>query len=291
MSMIARRCLLMIAALSLAAGAVGTAYAQVCGDGDGSGTVTVTDGVQALRAAAGLSSVCTLAVCDVDSSGTITITDGVNILRKAAGLPSIDACNLVSGQAQQIIDQVRPFLDVGLGFIPKGGAAQRAAQAGQPCDNPGGTIEFVGSQAIFTRCVLGGEQFDGSLAVGSASVGFELTITDLTTLESVGVAGQLSFRDQQTSTTIGGSLQFFSSFGNFDLGFNDLAVGTDTQGQVVFLGGSLGIGGMTQTDLGAINQINLAFDGSVNAHVLVELDDRSTALFNLNLDTFELTSV
>jgi hypothetical protein len=57
-----------------------------CGDADHSEAVTVTDGVQTLRAAAGLSSPCTLARCDVDGSGAITVTDGVQVLRLAAGI-------------------------------------------------------------------------------------------------------------------------------------------------------------------------------------------------------------
>ena len=60
--------------------------ADLCGDADGSGLITVTDGVQTLRAAAELSSSCTLARCDVDGSGRLSVTDGVNVLRAAAGL-------------------------------------------------------------------------------------------------------------------------------------------------------------------------------------------------------------
>jgi hypothetical protein len=63
-----------------------------CGDADGSGGLTVTDGVQTLRGAAGLSSPCTPAVCDVDGDGSITVTDGVNVLRGAAGLPAVLTC-------------------------------------------------------------------------------------------------------------------------------------------------------------------------------------------------------
>ena len=66
-----------------------SALAQLCGDADGNGTVTVTDGVNVLRAAADLPSSCTLQVCDVDDSGGITVTDGVNVLRVAAGLPNV----------------------------------------------------------------------------------------------------------------------------------------------------------------------------------------------------------
>lgn len=64
----------------------------VCGDPNASGTVTVTDGVEVLSAAAGLSTGCTPAVCDVDGSGTVSVTDGVLVLREAAGLGSGLAC-------------------------------------------------------------------------------------------------------------------------------------------------------------------------------------------------------
>ena len=64
----------------------------LCGDADLSGAVTVTDGVQTLRAAASLSSSCTPSRCDVDGNGSISVTDGVNVLRAAAGLSSIANC-------------------------------------------------------------------------------------------------------------------------------------------------------------------------------------------------------
>jgi hypothetical protein len=66
--------------------------AALCGDADGSGSVTVTDGVQTLRAAAGLSSPCTPAHCDVNGNGSITVTDGVQVLRAAAGLATDPMC-------------------------------------------------------------------------------------------------------------------------------------------------------------------------------------------------------
>ena len=70
----------------------GSAAAQNCGDPDGSGAITVTDGIQALRGAAGLESSCSNAACDVDRSGTVSVTDGVLILRLAAGLAAPAAC-------------------------------------------------------------------------------------------------------------------------------------------------------------------------------------------------------
>jgi hypothetical protein len=64
----------------------------VCGDPDASGAVTVTDGVQVLSEAAGLTSGCTDPICDVDDSGLITVTDGVLVLRAAAGLETELTC-------------------------------------------------------------------------------------------------------------------------------------------------------------------------------------------------------
>jgi uncharacterized delta-60 repeat protein len=61
-------------------------------DADGNTTITVTDGVQVLRAAAGLPSSCLADFCDIDASGAITVTDGVRTLRAAAALPAALAC-------------------------------------------------------------------------------------------------------------------------------------------------------------------------------------------------------
>jgi hypothetical protein len=64
-------------------------------------TVTVTDGVQMLRAAAGLQSTCELrdgsdlyymASCDMNGDGHVTVSDGVNALRTAADLSAEHHC-------------------------------------------------------------------------------------------------------------------------------------------------------------------------------------------------------
>lgn len=66
---------------------------RICGDADGSGGITVTDGVNVLRAAAGLASTCNdPAPCDVNGNGAVTVTDGVNVLRAAAGLAAELQC-------------------------------------------------------------------------------------------------------------------------------------------------------------------------------------------------------
>ena len=64
----------------------------VCGDADDSGAIIEADAVQALRAAAGLSSHCLRGNCDVDGNGVVTVTDGVNILRAAEGDPIEGTC-------------------------------------------------------------------------------------------------------------------------------------------------------------------------------------------------------
>ena len=63
-----------------------------CGDADGNGSVSVTDGVQTLRAAASLPSSRTPARCDVNDDGAVSVTDGVNVLREAAGLAPVLTC-------------------------------------------------------------------------------------------------------------------------------------------------------------------------------------------------------
>jgi hypothetical protein len=55
--------------------AQGVARAQIipiCGDTNNDGDISVSDGVEALRAAAGLSSRCTIPICDVNADGFVT---------------------------------------------------------------------------------------------------------------------------------------------------------------------------------------------------------------------------
>ncbi|MCC6764741.1 MAG: hypothetical protein IT293_08770 [Deltaproteobacteria bacterium] len=87
---------------------------KVCGDVDDNDVVSVTDGVQVLRAAAGLSSDCTDAICDVDVSGAVTVTDGVVVLRKAAGLSITENCipddGRISQQLSYLIQFTQPLI-------------------------------------------------------------------------------------------------------------------------------------------------------------------------------------
>jgi hypothetical protein len=86
---------LLVAAATIATVMLATplaARAQVCGDADDSGSITVTDGVNVLRAAAALGA-CEPTRCDVDGNGSVTVTDGVNVLRAAAGLGNPTGCS------------------------------------------------------------------------------------------------------------------------------------------------------------------------------------------------------
>jgi hypothetical protein len=106
--MSARIIILTLVACLAASLRVGPALA--CGDADASGTVTVSDGVQTLRAAAGLSNR-TVAECDVDASGGVTITDGVNVLRAAAGLAVTLHCGGGGVELAQFVASVTSAAD------------------------------------------------------------------------------------------------------------------------------------------------------------------------------------
>lgn len=94
---VARTTAITCAAAIVVAVVAGAAVAatQRCGDADGSGVVSVSDGVLALQAAAGIAGRCETALCDLDGNGVVSVSDGVNVLRLAAGLPTFTACPLV----------------------------------------------------------------------------------------------------------------------------------------------------------------------------------------------------
>lgn len=84
------------AACVMAVLAAAPAAAQLCGDADGNGDVSVTDGVRALQAVAGIPDRCD-ARCDLDGDGRTSLSDGVNVLRLAADLSAFTACPVLPG--------------------------------------------------------------------------------------------------------------------------------------------------------------------------------------------------
>ncbi len=99
--------------------------AQICGDADGSGACTVTDGVAALRQAAGLGSVCTGRRCDIDGNGTVTVSDGVAMLRLAAQLPVGLSCGTRFGELVKTVVVNGVAADLHLGTPPASSAGTR----------------------------------------------------------------------------------------------------------------------------------------------------------------------
>lgn len=64
-----------------------TLVGEICGDANADGKLTSSDALAALRSAVGLSSSCTLAVCDTDSNGMMQASDALRILKAAVGQP------------------------------------------------------------------------------------------------------------------------------------------------------------------------------------------------------------
>ncbi len=273
---------------------VGSASAQVCGDADGNGSVTVTDGVQTLRAAAGLSSSCTAIACDVDGNGSVTVTDGVNVLRKAAGVTIAESCP--GGRDAQLASLLGSTLPAfgGLTKFSAGSASAsaRAAQVfQQACDNQDGSFTFDDQtgEFTFTNCNLEGFRYDGFLTISGDTLDFDLTFTDLSTGEFEALSGSLSARAAAQNVVFAGFFNLDSSLGTFSVGFDDLVVDPNSTG-IGFVGGALEFS-VDQAQLPDVDTIRLNFDTSNIALVEVNLTDGSVVPFNYDLVSGALTPI
>ena len=262
--------------------------AQTCGDANDNGTVTVTDGVQALRAAAGLSSTCEDG-CDVDGSGTVTVSDGVNILRKAAGLAINEACNFTSTEANSVVN---PSLSIfgAMTKVPGVGSANVAAAAGD-CENDGTITLFQGtgtsqSAATFMNCEIGGAVLDGTISrvvLGNGvALGFDgFMITRLKTGESHTFMGQLAITAERLGKRIDGVLTVVSSKrGTFMLEFQRILLtgdGSVRQGVLMY--------DLTKTTGGKIATIQITFNDSDALPASVMLRNQQVKQFLLDRGT------
>lgn len=179
---------------------------EQCGDADGSGTVNVTDGVQTLRAAAGLPSSCTVARCDVNDDGAISVTDGVNVLRAVAGLSVSLTCpgaapGCVTATVTVALVVPEP---IGAGVLTlaypassvtlpgSGDAAAERVTVTNPALFGGGQPNDLDDRVVFSLLALEGLD-DGALltvrfdclgpAPGPAA--FDCTLTDVTATDGV----------------------------------------------------------------------------------------------------------
>lgn len=277
-----------IAAFSLVV--CGTASAQTCGDADNSGAVTVTDGVQTLRAAAGLSTSCTAGLCDVDGSGSVTVTDGVNVLRKAAGIAITENCpgSSVDAQVENLLRSTLPVF----GSLTKLGAPARAGAATvieQPCDNSDGSFTFDDQtgELDFFNCDLGGFKYDGFFAGDGGSLDFDISFTDLSTGDAQGLSGSLSQRASGEQFIVAGFFDLTSDLGSFSVDFDELLVDPNSFN---FVGGALEFS-VDDGQLSEVDSIRLNFDTSNIAVVEVNLVDGSVVPFNYDLVSGDLTPI
>lgn len=276
----------------------GSASAQTCGDADGSGTVTVTDGVQVLRAAAGLSSSCTTARCDVDGSGGITVTDGVNVLRKVAGLSAPDACPGATGDGvEEAVDAVVPFLAFGFAFASEvniAGGAARVLPAGNDVDDcpAGGTRTKIFTGAVlrieFAACGyqgpgLGSFRFDRRILINfvQSQVALSLSVTDVDSGRVVDFDGFFAFTPRGGGGFVanGQDIVMTTPQGDFTLDLNQLTV--DGDGRVLSGGGSIA----DTSDNFALERIDFQVTGPGSGELSATFDDGSTKTYTLNLVT------
>jgi hypothetical protein len=279
--------------------------AEVCGDADGSGAVTVTDGVQVLRAAAGLSSNCSQRTnsCDVDGNGNVTVSDGVNVLRLAADL-SVDA-NCPGGGANAdvsaVVDVTVPFLTLGLSALGNVSIGSASAAATDNCEDGGTRTTSSGGGAamvVFQACRvsqpgLGRFQFDGEVDVHfgfPGTVQFELHVTDLDDNNRVTdfdgtIQGQLRV-PQGGFVVDGGPLEVHESEGGpvlFTLTFHALTIDADAH----FVSGS--VEAEDTSDSFDLATAEFEVESSTTATLHVVRDDQSTEDFTVNLDTGAIT--
>lgn len=299
-----------VASVFLLAALAATASAQTCGDADGNGNVTVTDGVQVLRAAAGLSSTCSdhASSCDVDGSGGATVSDGVNVLRKAAGISITESCpgGGDTGDVAEVTDALVPLLTLGLREIPSVTAA--SAGSAQPADTEdcedggsrttdrsGATISVTFAACKVSEAELGSFQLDGEIRVDlgfpNSSVSFvELFVTDLSNNKVIDFDGSITGQPRLSGGFVldGGpvSVRGANETEIFRVTFNDLTV--DSDGHVV----SGSVEAEDTSDSFDVKTVEIEVeDGSDTASVHVVRDDDSEQDYTLNLRTGDLTPV
>jgi hypothetical protein len=283
-------------------GAATVAQAQVCGDATGDGEVTDTDGVQILRAAAQLSSDCTLGPCDINGDGEITDTDGVLALRKAAQLPIEENCDLGGGgqaAVEMATDDVVPFFGLVVPQFP--GIEAAAAGIGVEVDDcPEGGTRTKNDQGTliivtFDECkidnpILGLFQIDGSVALGVIAAEVVITDLEITDLDSGRVVvfdGVIDAAPGANDTVIfdGGPVTITTPQGDFEMNFDELIL--DDEGQAIG-------GGMTIEDLDdnfEVEMLEFTITSTNVATVVATFDDQTEETYTLNLDTGALTPV
>jgi hypothetical protein len=195
--------------------------AQVCADPDRSGTVTVSDGVNMLRAAAGLSSSCVMQICDVTLDGAVTVTDGVIALREAAQLGGAATCS--QAQVADVVNMTQAILETGIGIpgVSSARSGSLVANARATCPD-GGVVDVQDTSVRFLECGAGGFVFNGTFTVGQNQNGdavltaSQFSITEVATGETLTFDANLTATSDGTNTFVNGTLSFASgALGSF----------------------------------------------------------------------------
>lgn len=266
-------------------GIAAPAAAQVCGDADGNGSVSVVDGVQTLREAAGLPSVCTAATCDVDGNGSVSVTDGVNVLRKAAGLTIVENCGgSVAGQPATVLGEIHTLLEIGVAYATSSPVAA--------CDNPvDGTVEFDTLEGetttSFTTCQVGEVILYGDVTVGPTLLTFGFFEADTVPDEDfiADYDGELTLGTSGAGRSLTGPVDVTTeSASTFVVDFNGAVV---TNG--VLTGGSVTVD-LADSDISdQFTSLALTFDGSGFANVTATDGGGGTSTYRLEIATGNVT--
>jgi hypothetical protein len=267
-------------------GSAAVVRAQSCGDPNGDG-VNVIDAANVLRAAVSLPSSCQAApaLCDVDGTGTITVIDSANVLRRAVGLPGANACTIANQQVSDVLTQLEPLLTLGIATIP-GQTAQAATTL--PCDS--GSIEIFDTFADFNDCLFLSIVFNGSITLDGDMVGFDLSLQDIISGESLTAGGTLQATDLPNDVPdfgpfLNGTLNIDSSdLGRVAIGFVGVSLtlapsGTPIFGAIVF----------ALADIPGIDEIRQLLNGDDLVRVIVLNDGVITDQFLFDPLTDALT--
>jgi hypothetical protein len=280
-----RRFLLLVL-LGITCVVVPAARAQECGDADGNGSVSVSDGVQTLRAAAELPSTCALGVCDMDGNGSITVTDGVSVLRKAAELPVAENCSgAVAGQPSTVLAELQPLFAFAVPFA--------TSKPVTSCANaPEGEIleDVAGGETTTSLffCQVGNKLLDGDVIVGNGLVGislFEATTADENEDFIAQYDGELTASASGGGQSLSGPVDISTeSSGDSILTFEGVLV---VEGRLD--GGSATLDLADSEIVDQFQRLRLDFNGTGTANVVATQANGGTQNFSFDLATGAVT--
>lgn len=264
---------------------------KICGDVDDNGSVSVTDGVQVLRAAASLPSDCTPAICDVDVDGTIGVTDGVIVLRKAADLPINDNCipndGSIDRQISHLVRRTEPMVTDVLSALVE----QRDERVDQslPCSNSAdGTLDltFFDGQldASFFDCLIDNSFINGDAEDAGDDPIISIEVLDQRSDESISFDGSLRSSPLEDGFKYSGNLESSPSFDQFDT-FDFLLVvnSLEVRAPGIFPSGTITFEINPDTNIPDVTRIRMFFDRSNLARVQVEFSNGSVANYQYDL--------